>query len=210
MYPLLVYLWLFGIGELMVVFFFLDRLLYHLLTWPYLIGLLALVGSWLISVAAQATGQADWASWRVAGPFVPTWAKAFGALVGLFVLFLAVGTLLAGPNGAIATGAVFPENMGLFSIRAFSAFLFAVAGSIGSVLLARSIEPFVAIGWAGLYLVVPITLAALLNIGLFSLDRPGGVLYILAYVVVGAVIAWGLWTFRARPSSVVGRRLPLE
>ena len=117
------------------------------------------------------------------------WAKGFGALVGLFVLLLAVGTLLAGPNGATATGAIFPEPMGLFSIRAFSAFLFAVAGSIGAVLLARSIEPYVALAWGGLYLVVPITLSALLNLSLFDFTgRPGGLLYVLAYVVVGAVL----------------------
>jgi hypothetical protein len=208
-YPLLVYLWLFGIGEVLVAIAYLDLLqLGHVLTWPYLVALGALVGSWFLGVLVQSTGpegESGPIAWRVSGDrFVPTWAKAFGAVVGLFVLFLAIGTLMASPGGAISRGEVFPEHMGQFSIRSFSAFLFAVAGAIGSVLLARSIEPYVSLGWAGLYLVVPITLAALLNLSLFGFDRPGGLVYVLAYVTVGLVIGVALWTFHTRPESVVG------
>jgi len=209
-YPLLVYLWVFGIGELLVVIAYLDKLdTGHLLTWPYLVALGALVGSWLCGVAVQMRGTAEGGSggvaWRVSGgAFVPTWAKAFWAVVGLFVLFLAIGTLIAADGGAVSRGEVFPEQMSQFSIRSFSAFLFAVAAAIGSVLLARSIEPYVALAWAGLYLVVPITLAALFNLSLFSLRRPGGLVYILAYVIVGAVLAVALWVFRNRPESVTG------
>jgi len=217
MYPLLVYLWVFGIGELLVVIAYADVLdllqTGHLLTWPYLLALLALVGSWLAGVVVQSS-DANQMSWRVSdGTFVPTWAKAFGALVGLFVLFLAFGTLIANQGGAISRGEVFPEQLTQFSIRSFSAFLFAVAAGIGSVLLARSVEPYVALGWAGLYLVVPITLAALMNLSLFSWERPGGFVYIAAYVVVGAVLAVALWAFRSRPTSVVGEpggAAPLE
>jgi hypothetical protein len=201
-YPLFVYAWLFGIGQLVVVVLFMDRFLpAPLLSWPYLIALVALVASGVGGVVAslRAEAGASAAAVRGAPQWVPTWAKAFGALVGLFVLFLAIGTLLAGPNGATASGAIFPEPMGLFSIRAFSAFLFAIAGSIGSVLLARSIEPYEYLGWAGLYLVVPITLAALLNLSLFDFSaRPGGLVYILAYVLVGVVIGVALTYIRRR------------
>jgi len=208
MYPLLVYLWLFGIGQLLVLIAYADLLDLvqngHLLTWPYLVALGALVISWLLGVAAQSS-ESSQVAWRVSGgQFVPTWAKAFGALVGLFVLVLAFGTLIANQGGAISRGEVFPEQLSQFSIRSFSAFLFAVAAAIGSVLLARSIEPYIALGWAGLYLVVPITLAALLNISLFRWERPGGFVYILAYVVVGAVLAVALWTFR--PTAPIADR----
>lgn len=205
MYPLLVYLWLFGIGELLVVLAYLDLLQTgHLLTWPYLVALVALFGSWVAGVAAQMSASGEAAtSWRVQGALIPTWAKAFGALVGLFVLFLSIGTLVANQGGSVSRGVIFPEPMGQFSIRSFSAFLFAVAGGIGSVLLARSIEPYIALAWAGLYLVVPITLAALLNLSLFDFSgRPGGLVYILAYLVVGLVLAVALVIFRRRPDAV--------
>jgi hypothetical protein len=190
-YPLLDYAWVFGIVELFVVFIFLDKLQTgHLLTWPYLVALLALVGSWVTGVVPSMSARRQV---PVIGGLVPIWAKVFGVLVGLFVLLLAFGTWFAGPTGSTARGGIFPEQMGLFSIRAFSAFLFAIASAISSVLLARSIEPYRALGWAGLYLVVPITLAALLNLSLFDFAaRPGGLVYILAYVAVGLVIAAAL------------------
>lgn len=204
-YPLLVYAWLFGIAQTLVVVLFIDRLQTgHLLTYPYLVGLAALLGAWILGAGSSRFAPGD--ATPVRG-WVPTWAKAFGALVGLFVLFLAVGTLLAGANGATATGGIFPEPLGLFSIRAFSAFLFAVAGSIGAVLLARSIEPYVALAWGGLYLVVPITAAALLNLSLFDFARrPGGLLYILAYVVVGAVLAAVIVYLRRHPEGFIAPR----
>jgi hypothetical protein len=200
-YPLLVYLWLFGIGQALVVVLFLDRLQTgHLLTWPYVAGLGALIVAWVAGAGSSIFDRVDL---RPVGQWIPTYAKAFGALVGLFVLFLAIGTLVAGPSGLTASGGIFPEPMGLFSIRAFSALLFAIAASIGSVLLARSVEPYLALGWAGLYLVVPITLAALLNLSLFSFSfsRPGHALYLLAYVVVGIVIAATIMVVRRRPAA---------
>jgi hypothetical protein len=83
--------------------------------------------------------------------------------------------------------------MGLFSIRAFSAFLFALAASITSTLFARSMRPYRELALSGLYLIVPITLAALLNLSLFDFsDRPGGLLYLVAYIVVGVILVIAL------------------
>jgi hypothetical protein len=210
-YPLLVYAWLFGIGQLLVVFVFLDRFLAgHVLAWPYLIGLLALVASAAAGIAAFTRAErAGGAGLLAVGHPVPRPVRVIGVFVGLFVLLLAIGTLLAGPTGAIATGTVFPEPMGLFSIRAFSAFLFAIAAAIAAVLLGRSVEPYEALGWAGFYLIVPITLAALLNLSVFDFGaRPGGLLYILAYVVVGLVIAAALVWLRRRRAAEVGVATP--
>ena len=98
-----------------------------------------------------------------------------------------------------ATGAVLDSR--LLSIPV------SVAGSIGAVLLARSIEPYVALAWGGLYLVVPITAAALLNLSLFDFARrPGGLLYILAYVVVGAVLAAVIVYLRRHPEGFIAPR----
>jgi hypothetical protein len=199
-YPLRVYAWLFGIGQMVVVIAFLDKLQTgHLLTYPYLVGLVALIGSCVAGVGAYLSDRAPRrVEIRPVGEPVPAWAKVFGALVGLFVLFLAIGALISGPDGATARGQVFPEPMGLFSMRAFSAFLFAIVGLIVAALLSRGLDPFIALGWAGLYLVVPITLAALLNLSLFtfSFSHPGNAIYLLAYVVIGVVIAVVLYRYR--------------
>ncbi|HUG29765.1 MAG TPA: hypothetical protein VMQ65_04515 [Candidatus Limnocylindria bacterium] len=186
LYGLLIYLGLFGVGQLAVVAAFAGRLqVGHLLTWPYLVGLAALaVGA---ACAALSLRGADAATVDM-GRRAPLWIRAIAGLVGGFVLFLAVGTLLAGPDGATARGEVLPEPMGLFSIKAFSAFLFALAAAILSLVLSRQVGPYRSLGTSGLYLIVPITLAAALNFSLFDASKPGTLVYFWAYVVVGLVI----------------------
>jgi hypothetical protein len=196
MYPMLVFAWLFGIGQAVVVVAFLDKLqTAHLLTYPYVAGLVALVASAIAGVGFWISARP---SLRVDERRAPVWASVFGAAVGAFVLFLAIGALVAGPDGATARGQVFPEQMGLFSIRAFSAFLFAITAMIVSVVLSRRLDSFIALGWAGLYLIVPITLAALLNVSLFtfSFSQPGNAIYLLTYVLLGVVIAVVLYRYR--------------
>ena len=187
-YALVVYCGLFGLFELIVVIGFLDKLqVGKVLTYPYLGGLACLiaaaavfaVGWWLQSRPATAAS----------GDRAALWHRALALAVGGFVTVLAVGTLFAGPNGATARGEVFPEPMGLFSIRAFSAFLFAIALSMASLLPARDSAPYFALALAGLCLIVPITLPALLNLSLFTFDRPGTMVYLIAYIAVGVVLA---------------------
>lgn len=198
-YPLLIYCGLFGIGQLVVVLAFAGKLQTgHLLTYPYVGGLLALTG------AALAVGYA-WLQLRPAhddtGQRPMWWARALIIIVGGFVALLAVGAFIAGPDGATARGEVFPETMGLFSIRAFCAFLFALTVAILSALLARDLAPYRALTFAGLYLVLPITLAALLNLSRFSFGLPGTILYLLAYVIIGLLLIGMLFYDRARPET---------
>jgi hypothetical protein len=203
-YPVLVYCWLFGIGQLVVVVAFADRLeTGRILTYPYLAGLLALVGSALAGVGHWLTHRRQLAG---GAGRVPWWGRLLTAVVAGFVLLLAVGTLVAGPDGATARGEIFPEQMGLFSIRAFSAFFFALAAAQGSTLLSNHIQPYRDLGWAGMFLIVPITLAALLNLSMFDFSgKPGGLLYLLAYVVVGVIIAVVLFYDRRKPEAFARR-----
>jgi hypothetical protein len=187
-YPLLVYVWLFGAGQLVVAIAFADRLqLAAPLTYPYLVGLVGLVASAPFILA-------DWTSRGVdlrGGPGrIPIWARGTAVVFVVFVAALAVATLRASGDGAAARGEFVPEQMGLFAIRAFAAFFVALAASALSLLAARSLRPYDALALAGLYLIVPITLAALANIGLFDfVSRPGSLLYLAAYVVVGILLA---------------------
>jgi hypothetical protein len=193
-YGLLIYLGLFGVGQLAVVAGFGDRLqVGHVLTWPYLLGLAALAtgaaSGALVLGRRRDEGNGRRATW---------WIRVIALLVGGFVLFLAVGTLLAGPDGATARGEVMPEPMGLFSIRAFSAFLFALAAAILSLVASREVGPYRELGTSGLYLIVPITLAAALNFSLFDPSKPGTMVYFWAYVIVGLIIVAVLLYERGR------------
>lgn len=203
LYGLLIYLGLFGVGQLAVVAAFSARLqVGHLLTWPYLIGLGALaIGAACAALSLRGGPAAPVPMGRRA----PWWIRAIAALVGGFVLFLAVGTLLAGPDGATARGEVMPEAMGLFSIRAFSAFLFALAAAILSLVLSRHVGPYRSLGTSGLYLIVPITLAAALNFSLFDAAKPGTLVYFWAYVVVGLIILAVLVYERRRTETLEPR-----
>jgi len=200
-YGLLIYLGLFGVAQLAVVVAFAGRLqVGHALTWPYLVGLVALAvgaASGGLSLRGADAGPAT-------GRRAAWWIRVIALLVGGFVLFLAVGTLLAGPDGATARGEVMPEPMGLFSIRAFSAFLFALAAAILSLVPTRHVGPYRALGTSGLYLIVPITLAAALNFSLFDPAKPGTMVYFWAYVIVGLIIVAVLVLERNRPQVVDG------
>ncbi len=200
LYGLVIYLILFGVGQLAVVAAFATRLqVGHLLTWPYLIGLGALAIGGACAALSLRGGDAGAVDM---GRRAPWWIRAIAGMVGAFVLFLAVGTLLAGPDGGTARGEVLPEPMGLFSIRAFSAFLFALAAAILSLVVSRSVGPYRSLGLSGLYLIVPITLAAALNFSLFDASKPGTLVYFWAYVAVGLIILAVLLYERGRATAV--------
>jgi predicted ABC-type sugar transport system permease subunit len=57
------------------------------------------------------------------------------------------------------------------------------------------------LGTSGLYLIVPITLAAALNFSLFDVAKPGTMVYFWAYVIVGLIIVAVLLYERARPQT---------
>ncbi|MDQ3493851.1 MAG: hypothetical protein M3452_11430 [Chloroflexota bacterium] len=197
-YPLVIYLGVFGLGQLLVAFAFVDRLRLEILTWPYLVGLwTALIGSVL---AFAAWRQAPRDTGRPEGRLVPAWGRVVVMLFVLFVSLLALGTLIAGPEGAIAQGSVFPEPMSLFSIRAFSAFLFALTVASASLLFTRQALPYHELARAGLYLIVPITIAAFLNLPLFVPERPLTLFYLAAYVGIGLGLCWVLWLQRGDPT----------
>jgi hypothetical protein len=197
-YPLLVYVGFFAWGQLLVAIAFGDRLqLGALLTWPYLLGLVTALAGSLLAVIAWRTEPPVAIIGRVG---VPGWARFTAVAFALFVGFLGAGTLIAGPNGIVAQGRVFPEAMSLFSIRAFSAFLFALALASASLVVARHALPYHELARAGLYLIVPTTLAAFLNLRLFDPARPGTIFYLATYVAVGVGLAAVLWQQRHDPA----------
>jgi hypothetical protein len=188
-----VYLWLFGALQSLVVIAFLDKLQTgHILAWPYLIGLGALL-------ASAAVGITDWVRRRpdLRGPagMVPRWMPGTAVALGGFTVLLAVGAFISGPAGQLATGRFFPEELSGFSMRAFAAFFASVSGGTLSLLLARNARPYLELDKAGLLLVLPITIASLVYLHRFDfVGRPGGLVYLAAYVVA-LVLFVVIWLF---------------
>ena len=198
---LLIYLWLFGAGELVVLLAFVERAVWSApLTIPYLVGLLALV------VSAATGVPALWLERRnepvARGQPAPWWARAWTVGFVIVLLGLVLATLLARQGGAATEAGFVPERMTLFTVRAFSAFFLAIGLSAASLLVTNRIEAYLAFGRAGLYLMVPITIAALVNLSTFDFaGRPGGLVYLGAYIVVGVFVTAALLRDRATRGS---------
>ena len=126
--------------------------------------------------------------------------KLFAGVVAVLLALLAV--VLGIHDTAIDGRTVFPDVLTVFTVRAFSAFFLALFIGVASLFLSRRPEAWVTLARMGLYLVVPITLAAFLNIGVFDFAaRPGGLIYIGLYVIVGIGEVYGIWWYRRKDGA---------
>lgn len=183
-YSALIYLWLFGVGELLVLFNFRDKLvLAHPIAWLYLITL-------IVNALAAVIGVVDWLRIR---PSLATAKPGFSALqyVATVAFILFVGFL--GFYGSFVqigapgtNGGIFPEVMSLFTLRSFGMFYLSLALAVIPYLWNQNVNAILHHAFAAYGLIIIITLAAFINIGLFDFGaKPGGLLYFAAYLVVG-------------------------
>ena len=190
-YPMLVYLWAFGLLELGVVLAFRERLQTgNLLTYPYLAAL-------LVTALAAVVGVIDLVRRRPAvrdeAVEIPTWVRllTFGFIIVLAVLW--IRTLVLPPGTGAVSGGIFPEPLTPFTFRAFGAFFLAIDLAALSLLLSRDLRTYLDFARVGLFLVVPITIASFVYIHLFDFGgRPGGLIYIGAYLLTFALAAFAL------------------
>jgi hypothetical protein len=188
-YTGLIYLWLFGAFEAAVVIAFRDKLaLAHPIAWLYLIALAA-------NLVTAAVGLADWIRLR------PTMALSghapeviHRAAVAAFVVFVGFLALygMAAPIGAPGTrGGIFPEEMSLFTLKSFAAFYLSLALAAAPLLRARNLSTLLHHSIASYGLISAITAAAFAYLHLFDFrERPGGLVYIGAYLIVGLPLLW--------------------
>lgn len=190
-YPGLLYLWTFSLLQLLVVVVFLGALkTAHWLTWPYLLAL----GLGTASAVCGLPGLLATRPWAPpgVGSGIPRWVRGFAFFVVIVLAFL--GLILVVHEGPIDGKSVFPDALTPFTVRAFAAFFLSLLVGVASLFLTRDPDTWVSLARMGLYLIVPITLAALVNIGLFDFAaHPGGLVYIGLYLVVGVGAAYGLW-----------------
>lgn len=197
-----VYVVAFGASQLGVAVYERERLRTgEVLTWPYLIAL-------GLSVVAGAV--ALWQGRRHLGPdrrggldLTGTQRRLRAAFVAL-VFFLALVAFVA-PTRA-TNGAVFPEPLSLFSLRAFGVFYMSLGIGMLAIAADRHADAYLVYMRAGLVLVVFILVATAVYGGTFDVgEHPVQVVYPLAYVValVGAVGSL-LWERRQSPAVTAG------
>jgi hypothetical protein len=183
-YSALLYLWLFGLGELLVLLNFRDKLvLAHPIAWLYLITL-------MVNALAAVIGVVDWLRIRpsLAAGKTGFSASQYAATVAflLFVGFLGLYGLVAQIGAQGTNGGIFPEVMSLFTLRSFGMFYLTLALAVVPYLWNQNVEAILHHGFASYGLIAIITLAAFLNISLFDFGaKPGGLLYFAAYLAVG-------------------------
>lgn len=182
--PSLIYLCLFGIGEMLVVFLFRDKLnLVHPIAWLYLATLTA-------NLLAAAVGLIDFVRLK---PAIGAYSEPVNGVqkAGLIFFVAFVGFLgFYGSfieNGSVGTnGGIFPESMSTFTLRSFGAFYLSLALSTVPLFWNRNAQTILSHGFLSYGLIVFITTAAFAYIKLFDFSaRPGGLIYFGVYFAVG-------------------------
>ncbi len=197
-YAALVLVWTFGVLELLVVVNFLGALRTdHLLTWPYLIAIGLTAAAAVFGVMALYRAREEI---RRPGERIPGWIRFFIVSFIIVVGFLAVSLFLR--DAQVPGGALFPEPLTLFTVRAFSAFFAALVAGAVALLFSRDIGAPIELARVGLYLIVPIIIATVANIGSFDFGaRPGGLIYLGAYIATGLIAAFSVWWYRSRTGA---------
>jgi hypothetical protein len=193
-YSALVYLWLFGVLEALVLLMFIAKLQpAHPIAWLYL----AALG---VNILAAVVGLRDYL--RLRPVLVADGQAPSGLLRGLALVFiLAVAFLgcygLNAPIGAPGTsGGVFPEQLSLFTLRSFGAFYLCLALGVVPLLAAKSRASYLSHGWLSYGFIIFITLAAFVYWKVFDLGaHPTQWIYLAAYLGVGLVTALMLWRY---------------
>jgi hypothetical protein len=197
-YTSLIYLWLFGVGELIVLFLFRDKLkLEHPIAWLYFITL-------IINTLTAFIGVFDYLrirpSNKLSGPAITKIQSLPAIAFVVFVGFLGLYGLTAQIGAPGTNAGIFPEVMSLFTLRSFGVFYFSLALGVVPYFWDSSLNAILHHSFAAYGLIVFITAAAFIYIRLFNFaERPGGLAYFGAYLVVGIPL---LFVFRRYGTGV--------
>jgi hypothetical protein len=196
----MVFAWAFCVGQLLVLAAFSGKVtVSSAIAWAYL-------GALILGGISAVVGVVDLIrlrpSWSDGGPPLQPWLRgltiAFVVIVGL----ISLGGFFAGPDGFNARGGVFPEPLSVFTMRAFAAFFAALVAGALTAAVTRSRAAGLLYTLAGESFIVPILATAIWHWSAFDLGaRPGGLLYLGLYVVVGVAALVTLLVTGYRPHS---------
>lgn len=185
-YSSLLYLWIFGLFEILIVIAFNDKLqLGQPIAWLYLFTL-------LINIVSAIVGLIEWLRVR---PTLPTSSTPRSGLLRGFAILFVIAVAFLGGYGLLArigdpgtSGQVFPEVMSLFTLRSFGAFYLALAIGVVPLIWARDRRSVLSHGFLAFGFLIFVTLAALVYVRLFNFSaHPFQLLYLGAYFSVAAV-----------------------
>ncbi len=202
--PCVVYVLAFGATQLGVALYESDLLRTDVaLSWTYLAALgLSVVGG---LVAVVDGGRRLGPDRRPGGFEMTPGMRAADVFFVAFVWLLAAVAFWA-PARAL-DGAIFPEPLSLFSLRAFGVFYLSLGIAFAALVRDRRADAVVVGMWCGMALVLPILVATAVHADSFDLsEHPGQLAYPLAYIaaLVGAVVIlrWARRTESAAPAPV--------
>jgi hypothetical protein len=200
-YNCLLYLWSFSLAQAVLLLVYRqDFKLDAPLAWPYLATLTA--GS-LCAVAGVVEAVRLRPALSATDERIPAWLRAVPAAFVLFVGFLAVVLLSGLSSGASLYG--YP--LAPLTAHAFGAFYLALGLSALPLVWARNVEASLPYQRSGLALTVLLVIAAAVYHDVFDPSaHPAAILYVGAYVVVGAVTLAFLLHAHALPLPSGARR----
>jgi hypothetical protein len=190
----LLYLWLFGILECIVLLLFRSEIkLTQFISQLYVFTLSA-------NFITAIVGIADWLrvrpTLRAEQPEIPRLLRILPLGAVLFTGTLGVYGLLVPFGGFVTNGEVFPEPLFPLVLRAFATFYFSLALAVVPLLRYPNLRLFLNHIYSALGFIITITIAALVYIRLFDFAKyPFGLGYIGAYVAVGIAVAVVLWKY---------------
>jgi hypothetical protein len=201
--PVIVAVWAFALLELVAVVASLGALRTdHWLTWPYLVGLILGVASAVAGARALLRAESTGHQSDDEEP-MPGWLR----LVYVAFTIVALGLAVAALTLDLTNGRVVPEPLTPFSARGFAAFLAALGLGTLPLLVSRRAAPGVEYARTGLYPIVLILTAAVIFSASFDFaTRPGGLLYVGAYVLAGVVALAILIWYRRLTGTPIWRR----
>lgn len=193
-YPALIYLWLFGILETLVLIAFRDKLvLTHPIAWLYVVTL-------AVNVCAAMVGVIEWFRTRpVTSPSDVAPTRLMRILVLAFIILVSFlgGYGLVAQIGDLATrGEIFPEIMSLFTLRSFGAFYLCLALAVIPLVWERHRQTVVNHALLAFGFIVFITIAAFAYLPLFNFSaHPFQTVYIGIYLFAGSAMAFLIFKY---------------
>jgi hypothetical protein len=200
-YTSLVYLWLFGVLETVVVLIHRDKLITGAaLTVPYLIVL-------GLTVITAAAGLADWIRrrppLRSGGVTMPGLARGLQIGFVIVVAFIAA-VVLYGPASA-HDARYFPQPLTSFTLGALGVFYLSLSLSVLAMVTQPGMNTLATYLRGTIVLLVVIVIATLLYVGIFHFaTHPRRFVYLGAYLVVLAGTIWLMAWHRWRTTQLTG------
>jgi len=186
-YPAAIYLWMFGLSEMLVLIVFRAKLaLVHPIAWLYFITL-------CVNVVTALVGMSDKFRLKPAISSFGPETKPIHRIMALGFVFivgvLAVYGLFAKVGDVGTNGGIFPEVMSPFTLRAFAVFYLSLTFGAIPLIKERSLSVLLNHAFAAYGLVIFITASIFVYINIFDIaNKPGQLIYIGAYFLVGIPI----------------------